>query len=396
MVLRERRVAAAVAAWVMAGCSAFAQIDTDERQLLQLGYNASFKGHAPIAGYAFYYFNRPEFYRDNLTLRMAIAPVYFDSELGVSHAFGPYTDIGIGLAGGGFADSYNEIRGGKYIPKESFDGHGGGPSISLYHRLNPRQQIPLFFIARGGLYYVSYSKTDDTSGRFELPDDYASGNVRVGFRFGGKEPVLFPSVALELSVWAEGLNRGNSGHYGFNNDRSVSTSVGRYLGHAFIAYTFDRGDNASLAITAADSTESDRLSVYRLGGVLPLVAEYPLIIPGYYYQELSAKRFALFNARYAVALDEDKQWQIYAMAATAVLDQPREAREGGNVHSGVGGGIFYRTESEMWKIGLSYGYGIDAVRSGNHGAHVVGMFVQFDFDKFFIKRRSKPWFWEVH
>src|SRR5678809_1078520 len=107
------RIASAAAA-LCSSISAFGQIDPDKRQLLQLGYNASFEGHAPIAGYAFYYLNRPEFYRTNLTLRMAIAPVYFDSELGIARALGPHTDLGIGLAGGGFADSYNEVRGGKY------------------------------------------------------------------------------------------------------------------------------------------------------------------------------------------------------------------------------------------------------------------------------------------
>jgi hypothetical protein len=371
-----------------------AQIDPDQRQLLQLGYNTSFKGHAPIAAYAFYYLNRPEFYRDDLTLRMAIAPVYLDSELGIAHAIGPNTDIGLGLTGGGFADSYNEIRAGKYIPRESFDGHGGGATISVYHRLNPSQRIPLFFIARAGAYYVTYTETDDTSGRFELPDDYTSGNMRIGFRLGGKGPVLFPSVAMELSIWAETLNRGNSGDYGFNEDRNVNTSIGRYYAHAYLAYTFERGDNASIGITAGDSTDADRFSAFRLGGVLPLVAEYPLIIPGYFYQELSAKRFVLFDGRYAVALDESKQWQVYAIAATAVMQQLSETAEGGNWHSGVGIGMAYRTESEIWKIGLTYGYGIDAERDGRHGAHLVGMFVQFDFEKYLFQRRSKPWFWE--
>src|SRR5437763_70136 len=170
---------------------ASAQIDPDKRQLLHLGYNAFFQGHAPIAGYAFYYLNRPEFLRDDLTLRMAIAPVYFDSELGISHALGPNTDIGIGMTGGGFADSYHEVRRGTYLPKESFDGYGGGASVSLYHRFNPAQRIPLYAIARAGAYYVAYTDTSDTADGFKLPDDHESANFRVGLRLGGKEPVLF-------------------------------------------------------------------------------------------------------------------------------------------------------------------------------------------------------------
>ncbi|HWN94857.1 MAG TPA: hypothetical protein VNT99_07480, partial [Methylomirabilota bacterium] len=181
--------------WGIIGIPALAQIDPNKRQLLHLGYNASLKGHAPIAAYAFYYWNRPQFYRDDLTLRVAVAPVYLDSELGLSHALGPNTDIGFGVAGGGFADSYNEIRNGKYIPRESFDGHGGGASFSVYHRINPRQRIPLSFVTRVSAYYVSYTDRDDTARGFELPDDYTAGNMRIGLRLGGKEPVLFPSLA---------------------------------------------------------------------------------------------------------------------------------------------------------------------------------------------------------
>jgi hypothetical protein len=395
MAFRVQWAATTILGLGMTCLSSFAQIDPDKRQLLQLAYNASFKGHAPIAGYAFYYLNRPEFYRDDLTLRMAIAPVYFDTELGIAHALGPNTDVGFGFAGGGFADSYTEVRGGKYIPDESFDGYGGGTSASLYHRFNPAQRIPLYGIARAGAYFVAYTKSDDTASHFELPDDRTAVNLRIGLRLGGKEPVLFPSVAMELSIWAEALNRGNSGSYGFDGDRNVTTSAGLYYVHGYLAYTFDRGDNISLSITAGDSTDADRFSAFRLGGVLPLIAEFPLIIPGYFYQELSAKRFMLFNGRYAFSLDKAKRWQIYAMAATAVMDQLDGVEEGGNWHSGVGGGIIYRTQSDMWKIGLTYGYGIGARRAGHRGAHVAGIVLQFDFETFLNKRRSKPWPWEV-
>jgi hypothetical protein len=394
MPLRRNWVFGLILAGEFVGASAFAQIDPDKRQLLQLGYNASFKGHAPIAGYAFYYLNRPEFYRDDMTLRMAIAPVYFDSELGLAHALGPDTDIGVGIAGGGFADSYNEVRRGKYFTHESFDGHGGGASVSLYHRFNPAQRIPLYGILRGGLYYATYTESDETAGRFELPEDRASANFRLGFRLGGKEPVLFPSVAMELSLWAESLNRGNSGRYGFNRDRKVEESAELFYAHAYLAYTFERGDNLSVSITGGDSVNPDRFSAYRLGGVLPLVAEYPLIIPGYFFQEISARRFALFNGRYAVALDESKRWQVNVMAATAFVDYLHGLDQPGNWHSGVGGGLGYESPSETWKASLNYGFGIDAIRSGERGAHVVSLVLQFDLEKYLNKRRSKPFWWE--
>ena len=125
-----------------------AQIDPTKRELIQLGYNQPIEGRSPIAAYAFYYLNLPQFYQSNLTLRLAIAPIYLDGELGISDLIGQNTDFAIGAFGGGFADGYNEVRGGKYLKEESFSGHGGGLSASLYHRFNPAQTIPLNAVVR--------------------------------------------------------------------------------------------------------------------------------------------------------------------------------------------------------------------------------------------------------
>jgi len=119
-----------------------AQIDPVKRQLVQLGYNAALQGHPPLSIYAFYYGNAAQLLNTNLTLRLAIAPTYLDSELGISHALGENTDLGIGIAGGGFADNYPEIRMGTFHPEESFTGYGGELSASVYHLFNPGHQIP--------------------------------------------------------------------------------------------------------------------------------------------------------------------------------------------------------------------------------------------------------------
>src|SRR5450755_454765 len=142
---------------------ASAQIDPVKRDLIQFGYNQAFEGHQPLAAYAFYYHNQPDFLRTNLTLRLAVAPVYLDSELGFVNGLGPNTDFGIGLAGGGFADSYNEIHGGTYYPSQSFEGNGAEISASLYHLFNPAEQIPLSYILRGTAHYADYNNNNDTS-----------------------------------------------------------------------------------------------------------------------------------------------------------------------------------------------------------------------------------------
>ena len=64
--------------------TAFGQLDPEKRRLIQLGYNQPLEGSAPIAAYGFFYYNRPGFINTNLTLRTALAPIYMDSELGIS------------------------------------------------------------------------------------------------------------------------------------------------------------------------------------------------------------------------------------------------------------------------------------------------------------------------
>src|SRR4030095_5645277 len=83
-----------------------AQIDPYSRNLLQLGYDQPIECHAPQALYAYYYHNNPEFIRTNIALRLAVAPVYFDGELGFKQLISPSTHFGIGLYGGAFGDNF--------------------------------------------------------------------------------------------------------------------------------------------------------------------------------------------------------------------------------------------------------------------------------------------------
>jgi hypothetical protein len=159
-----------------------------KRQLLQFGYNQALEGHAPLAGYAFYYLNQPNFMRPDLTLRLAVAPTYADSEFGFNHALGPQTDLAVGIAGGGFADSYSEIRRGRFLERESFTGHDGKASISLYHRFNPDQRVPLNGIVRGMVDYIAYEEDDKTADTFVLPPDHAMFHLLTGLRWGGASP----------------------------------------------------------------------------------------------------------------------------------------------------------------------------------------------------------------
>jgi hypothetical protein len=356
---------------------ALGQIDPVKRELFQFGYNAALEGHPPLAAYAFYYRNDPGFLKTNLTLRLAVAPTYVDSELGFAQALGENTDVGLGVSGGGYADSYNEIDQGKYLPKQSFDGFGGGLSGGLYHLFDPGHLIPLYGVLRGSARYATYAPTQETAPDFQVPGDQGLFGVRTGLRWGGREPTLFPELAMELSIWYEGEFRPWADSYGFNNDRSLQHQSHLFWSEAFLAYTLPEWKHRfELGLTAGTSIDADRFSAYRLGALLPLASEFPLSLPGYFYQELSADQFVLISGNYIVPVGPNHRWNLYANGATAVVDYLPGLEQPGNWNSGVGAGVFYTSPS--WRVMLGYGYGIDAIRSSGRGAQSIGILVQLD------------------
>ncbi len=358
---------------------AAAQIDPVKRDLFQFGYNQPLEGRAPVAGYAYFYHNQPDFLRTNLTLRIALAPVYLDSELGFNHLLGPNTDFGIGLAGGGFADSYNEIRGGKWIEGESYDGHGAELSASVYHLFNPGDLIPLNLVLRGAVHYSAYDGGDNMAANFHPPEDGANYSVRTGLRYGGIEPTLFPELAMELAVWYEGQFRTHPGAYGFNGDRELESATHLFWASAALSYTLPESkQNFFVRLVAGTSADADRMSAYRLGGFLPLIAEYPLSLPGYYFQELSARQFALVNASYLLPVTPNQQWNLILNGATAGIKYLGGTEQAGNWVSGVGAGILYRSPSNRFKCIVTYAYGIDAFRSDGRGANSISFLLQID------------------
>ncbi|MEI8289759.1 MAG: hypothetical protein WCH99_09820 [Verrucomicrobiota bacterium] len=359
-----------------------AQIDPVKRDLVQFGYNQPLEGRAPVAGYAYFYHNQPDFLRTNLTLRVALAPVYLDSELGFVRGLGPNTDFGIGLAGGGFADSYNEIRGGKWIEGESFDGHGAELSASVYHLFNPGDLIPLNFVFRGAAHYSAYDGGDNTAVNFHPPEDGANYIVRTGLRYGGIEPTLFPDLAMELAVWYEGQFRSHPGAYGYSGDREMESASHLFWASAALSYTLPESkQNFFVRLVAGTSAGADRMSAYRLGGFLPLIAEYPLSLPGYYFQELSARQFALVNASYLLPISPGHQWNLIFNSATAGIKYLAGTEQAGNWVSGVGAGILYRSPSNRLKCVLTYAYGIDAFRSDGRGANSISILLQIDLGR---------------
>lgn len=366
-----------------------AQLDPEHRRLVQIGYNQPLEGRGPIAGYGFFYYSRPDFLATNLTLRVAVAPIYLDTELGFRGLLGPSTDLAFGAAGGGFAQSYSEIRSGHYFPEESFTGHGGEVSLSIYHRFNPDQRVPVWAILRGGAGLAFYEEDTKTDAGFDLPDDRISYFVRTGLRCGGEEPSLTEPLAMEFSLWHESEFRGPADHYGFNGDRAVEAVSHAFWTRALLKYMFENEHLVDFSITAGTSARADRFSAYRLGGMLPFVSEFPLNIPGYYYQELSARRFVLFNGEYSFPLTPGKNWRFTLYGASTHVNYLPGMEQPGHWHSGAGAGLTFISPRGTWMATLIYAHGFDAIRDGERGANQIGLLFQWDLE---AKARGKSRF----
>jgi hypothetical protein len=371
-----------VAAGLLVSFNCSAQIDPEHRNLLELGYDQPLAGQGPQGVYAYYYYNNPDFFKTNTALRLAIAPAYVDGEVGFKQLLSPTTDVGLGFYGGIFGANYYEVRQGQYYKSESFNGDGGGVSVSVYQLLNPGMLIPVSVIARGGLRDSTYTDTSQTAENFALPANQILGFARGGIRLAGKEPMLYPDLGLELSVWFERQWRLESEQYGYNDDRSISPNVNLYWVYAGLNYAWtNSGQKISFAFTGGGSTGSDQFSAWRLGGVLPLVSEFPLTLPGYYYEELTATSFQHFYAGYDVPLDAAHRWDFRLEAATAHLEYLPGYEQQSSWQTGVGGGLSFAPKNKNFEIILRYGYGFNALRDGKQGAQSVGLLFQYNFGK---------------
>src|SRR5665213_356144 len=206
--------------------------------------------------------------------------------------------------------------------------------------------------------------------------------VRRRFQFAVVIKAILAGAGAELAVWYEGQFRTSPGEYGFNDDRELEPASHLFWASASLSYTLPESKQTFFArLITGTSLNADRFSAYRLGGFLPLIAEYPLSLPGYFFQEFSARQFALVNASYVLPIAPNQRWNLEFNGATATMDYLSGTEQPGNWVSGVGAGIMYRSPADRFKCIVAYAYGIDAFRSNGRGAHSVTILMQFDLGK---------------
>jgi hypothetical protein len=324
----------------------------------------------------------PSFPTTNQVLRLVIAPGYVNSELGFKGLLGPLNDLAVGAFGGYGSENYAEVDKGSYSKEQSFWGSDVGGNVSLYHLFNPAQMIPLTGVLRETVDYVGYEKVDDTAGNFSLPGNLLISTTRAGFRWGGVEPVLAPTLGMEVSGWYELEHSGSDESYGYNNDRHLEPTTQRIWGRAQINYTTLKYHHYIVAsVQGGTAINADRLSCYRLGGMLPYTKEFPLNIPGYYFQELSAKDFGLADISYSIPFGPNRDWYVIGEGAVAVVDYVEGTGQPGAFNSGIGAGLGYTALSRRWKCYGLFGYGFEAERDNGRGGYSLAVAFQYNFGK---------------
>src|SRR6185295_2884265 len=117
------------------------------------------------------------------------------------------------------------------------------------------------------------------------------------------------------------------------------------------------------------------------GGALPFTSEFPLYLPGYFFEELSTKDFGLAYGRYSIPFGCRKQWSVSAMAATAVVNYISGLEQPGHWNTGVGGQVGYAAKNRRWRAVVMSSYGFDAIRSDGRGGCNAGMMFQYNFGR---------------
>lgn len=366
---------------------ALAQVDPAQRRLIQAGVDLP-SGGGPLGAYAFYYQNSPGALGPGTALRLVTAPVYLDSEL--AKTLGSQLDAGLGVAGGGFGFGHTEVRGGQFSREESFHGHGAAVAGSLYMLLNPEQRVPLSAVMRLSVQPAFFERREETAEGFVLPPDHTAFVTRWGLRLGGQEPLLEPTQAGELSGWYETRFRSRNGAYGFGGDRRLNGESHLFWLRSLLTYTFPKsGRRMHATLVGGSSSRADRLNAYRVGGLLPLASEFPLSIPGYYNQELTAKRFFLASGRYGIPIDEARRFGANVFGSGGWLDYLDPVGQPGAFNSGVGGSVDFESPWRVWRVELGYGYGIQARRGSGRGAHSISVLVQCDLEAQAFRERKQ-------
>jgi hypothetical protein len=199
-------------------------------------------------------------------------------------------------------------------------------------------------------------------------------------RVGGVPPELLPDLALELSLWYEPSYRDEAGTYGLpENPQATDHFTQRMWARAGGIFQLPGGHSVQGFLTGGTAPDTDPLSSFRMGSALPFRSEFPLILHGYYLDEIFARRFWLVNLGYRFPVwpgsDRVKLQLSYDYAQVDYVTGHALPRHG---LRGAGADLCVMVTKRLTVV-LGYGYGWDAPRNDDFGGHEAHTLVEFKF-----------------
>jgi hypothetical protein len=361
----------------------YAQIDQSHRRMVVLqsttGLNHSEEQSRAVG---FFWFNQDNYPWDNTALRVIFAGVFLDTELSVFLSEEETTALGFGLDTAAFIDGASPYVDGERLSHQSFYGDHVGARFFVDHQLaefplTQEIQIPLHV---RGTYRISGRWFRDSSGtqNFVLPDEFLLQSVLADLRLGALRPKMPSREGAELYLGLEASYRTGAAAFGpTGNLYPAHSQYQRAI--AQLAGEFPAGPVRLYGRLAGAVAEGiDELSAIKLGGNLLNSDAFSYPVHGYYTREILAEDFGLVNLEIILPLTEEHALNLhcYGDYAAAHTVPPQDGRW--HSYFGTGAGVSF----EMWwqvRTLISYGYGFNAVRNGDHGAHELGLALQKSF-----------------
>jgi len=360
--------------------NAVAQVDIETRRVLlaETGEAVWHSEEQPTA-IGFFWFNQNNFPWTNTALRIIFAGVYLDTELSYFVAGNTNTAIGFGAGGGFYINSIVPYVNGERLAHEEFNGDSVGGRLFINQTIPNPTPLPLNLRGSYAITQLFFRKTDTTED-FTLPPDFYVQTMQVELRFGGIQPGLFSKRGAELYLEADANYRSDFEPFGPTTPPEVlghQTTYQRAFGS--LAAKLPVGPTTlSARLCGGWGDHLDELSAWKLGGNLVNLQPLAYTLHGYYTREFYTDRFALSNLALSVPLADKHNLAAHFCGDWAIArGVPPEDRDTHN-YFGVGTGVSFRA---WWDTDflVSYGYGFNAVRDGEHGGHEIGLALEKKF-----------------
>ena len=217
--------------------------------------------------------------------------------------------------------------------------------------------------------YEDYSRDDDTAPAFILAPSGTFQSMKLNGNTGHLNRPLYSPSGWNLNLTFEAVFRNHWHRWGPPNLwDSPSEFQKMQLNTSYVFSSFYE-QKMIAKLNGGIGNGLDRLSAYKIGGSLAGIFD-PLVLHGFYAQEIFAEDYGLLNLDYVFPLLKEQEMALHLYLDSAVTQRSDILDHQAHGWIGVGSGVSLKGWLDsQWLFG--YGYGINAQRKSDHGGHEV-------------------------